>query len=182
MGKVFVGIMALLWLTACNSGADTQTSGKQVTKADSTVQNASNDDATDEPLEDEYARYYVVITDTGQFYDPLHAKMNALQSRTKIPVDTMGRLYNRTKNLIALPDNDPDELYAGEYYPRRYPSVNLSLEYLNIYKTQSGEKTIALVAGIFESAKSADSLLAILKKSHPQAFRLKSVLYIGCMH
>ena len=94
----------------------------------------------------------------------------------------MGRFYNKSKNLIALPDNDKDEIYAGDYFPRRFPSDNLSLEYLNFYQRQAGKKTIALVTGIYETEKGADSALAVLHRSEKKVFKIKADIYVGCMH
>jgi disulfide oxidoreductase YuzD len=81
-----------------------------------------------------------------------------------------------------LPDNDDDEMYAGVYFPRRYPSENLSLEYLDFYNRNADHKTIALVSGIYQSEKSADSLLSIIRKTDKKAYKLKSQVYVGCMH
>lgn len=128
------------------------------------------------------AIYYVLVADTGKDYSSLRRKMFDLRNTLKISIDTMGRIYNKKKNLIALPDNDKDEIYAGEYFPRRFPSENLSLEYLNFYQKQAGEKTIALVTGIYETEKSADSVLTVLRKIEPKVFKIKADIYVGCMH
>lgn len=137
---------------------------------------------TEDSTESEYATFFIVVADTGLDYYALRKKMFALNNRFGITVDTMGRTYNVSKNLIALPDNDEDEMYAGQYFPRRFPSGNLSLEYLDVYKANSPEKTIALVAGIYETVRLADSALAILRPASPKAFRLTSEMYLGCMH
>ncbi|MBX2930638.1 MAG: hypothetical protein KF781_01685 [Chitinophagaceae bacterium] len=87
--------------------------------------------------------------------------------------------------MIALPDDDEDEIYAGDYFPRRFPSEtteNLSLEYLNFYQENARDKTIALVAGIYEKENSADSALIILKKVEQRGFKIKAKIYTGCMH
>ncbi len=128
------------------------------------------------------ATYFIVVADTNRNYYALHKKMFDLNRQLHIPIDTMGRYYNKAKNLIALHDNGEDEMYAGEYYPRRYPSENLSLEYLNLYQNLAGEKTIALVAGIYEHEKSADSAMDVLKKTEKKVFKIKADMYIGCMH
>lgn len=133
-------------------------------------------------IDNEYANYFVVVADTSADYFLLHKKMLALNRRLHIPIDTMGRFYNKAKNLIALPDNDADEVFAGNYFARRILSEDLSLEYLNFYQPQSREKTIALVTGIYETQKSADSALAVLKKAEKKAFKIASTIYIGCMH
>ncbi len=57
--------------------------------------------------------------------------MNKLSKGLSIKVDMMNPSYNKSKNLIASPTNYEDELYAGEYFPRRELSDFLSLEYLN---------------------------------------------------
>jgi hypothetical protein len=44
-----------------------------------------------------------------------------LSEELKTKIDTMERGFNKTKNLIYLPENDEDKLYAGAYLPRRYP-------------------------------------------------------------
>lgn len=133
-------------------------------------------------IADQTVKYYVVVTDTGNSYYSLKEKMQAISQNLNIPIDTMGRFYNKKKNIIQLPDNDSDEIYAGDYYPRRYPSNFLSLEYMNLYKRGSSKSTIALVAGIYEKKSSADSALSVLKSSQKNTFAILSPIYIGCIH
>ena len=136
----------------------------------------------EDKTDDGYETYFVVVVDTSLDYLTLHKKMFDLNSKLKIPIDTMGRFYNKTKNLIALPDNDEDEIYAGDYFPRRFPSDNLSLEYFNFYQQHAGEKTIALVSGIYKTEKSADSALTVLHKTDNKVFKIKADLFMGCIH
>lgn len=137
---------------------------------------------TEEELEEEMATFHVVVADTGSNYYTLHHEMLELNRILNIPVDTMGRSYYPSKDLIALPENDQDELYAGDYYPRRFPSKSLSLEYLGLYQDKAGEKTIALVAGIYESPSSADTMLAAIKGINSKAFVIPAEIYTGCIH
>lgn len=130
----------------------------------------------------DYATFFVVISDTGLSYFTLHKKMFDLNKQLNIPIDTMGRFFNKMKDIIALPDNDADEIYAGSYYPRRFPSEHLSLEYLAFYASHARQKTIALVTGIYETEEKADSALSVLKKTEINAFKIKSDIYVGCMH
>jgi hypothetical protein len=139
-------------------------------------------DTSDDNIADETAVYYVVVTDTGTNYYQLKEKMENIHQTLNISIDTMGRYYNKAKDLIALPDNDSDEIYAGDYYPRRYPTNFLSLEYMALYNRGSSIKTIALIAGIYENKNSADSALKILKPVRSNAFAIKSSIYMGCMH
>lgn len=126
--------------------------------------------------------YYVIVVDTSLNYAQLHKKMFDVQHAFKIEIDTMGRYYNPTKDLIVLPEDDEDELYAGDYFPRRFPSETLSLEYLSLYKNNSNDKTIAVVSGIFEQEKKADSSLKKIQKVFPKTFKLKAQLFVGCLH
>lgn len=133
-------------------------------------------------LGDEYELFYILIADTGKNYFQLHEKMLLLSKQMQLPVDTMDRFYNQQKDLIALPDNHDDEMYAGDYFPRRFPGQSLSIEYLPVYLPDAGEKTMALVAGIFEEEHDANAALNQLKQKVPGAFKTRAEIYVGCMH
>jgi hypothetical protein len=132
----------------------------------------------------EHATYYIVVADTGKDYYLLRKQLVAIQAKTKQVFDSLGRYYDKKKNMIVVPYSaeDPEDLYAGDYYPRRFPSETLSLEYLDFYKNTSGHGTIALVAGIYEQERLADSAVTSLHQLRFKAFRLKTHMYIGCMH
>jgi hypothetical protein len=125
---------------------------------------------------------YVVVADTGLHYYELRDQMFSYQNTLGQQIDTLGRGYDKAKDLIALPEDNEDEIYAGEYYPRRYPSSTLSLEYLSFYQEGASEKSIALLTGIYDRQESADSALTLLKKFSPHAFVVKSDIYMGCIH
>ncbi len=103
--------------------------------------------------------------------------MVELHDKSKIPIDTLGRTYNSVKKRIALPEDAADELYAGDYFPRRFPSESLSLEYLSIYQNHAGSNTIALVTGIFSTKKEANRALQEWKIKEVKAFKIKSSMY-----
>ena len=129
-----------------------------------------------------YANYYVIVADTGLNYPKLNQQMKGLAQSLHMQIDTLGRYYNEKEDLISLPKDDEDEIYAGEYFPRRQVSESLSLEYLNYYSEKAGQKTIALVTGMYADPKGADSAFVALKRFNPKAFKLYSKVYIGCMH
>ena len=131
---------------------------------------------------DEYATYHIVIVDTARIYSHLLAQMTDLSFRIGVPIDSMGRFFDPVANLIKLPDNDADEIYAGDYFPRRTPSETLSIEYLTLYKKEAGEKTMAIVAGVYENEYRADSVYRSLVKIEKNAFKIKSDIYTGCLH
>jgi metal-responsive CopG/Arc/MetJ family transcriptional regulator len=134
--------------------------------------------------DEQYMNAYIVIADTSQNYIELRKKMFDINEKLKTEIDTMGRGFNREKNLICLPENDEDEIYAGDYFPRRYPSETLSLEYLIYYTNgkKPTEGTIALVTIITDNKEKADKKLAEIKKYSDKAFIVNSQIYMGCMH
>jgi hypothetical protein len=190
MGKflnIHMIIFSTVLLTACSgTTADRKTATSASDNSDTPAiwQNTTTSDSSEAADTTDYdnATFFVVIADSSLDYWILRKKMSDLNREFKIPIDTLGRLYNKTKNLIALPDDDEDELYAGEYFPRRFPSENLSLEYLKIYKKDASENAIALVTGIYQSENSADSALTVLKDAEKKIFKVKADIFVGCMH
>ena len=131
-----------------------------------------------------YMNAFIVIADSSQVYSELKLKMFNLKDKLNVEIDTMGRGYNKTKDLICLPENDEDEIYAGDYFPRRFPSETLSLEYLDYYDKKNGEKTIGLIVGILQQKEklNAERLLKKLSEFFPNAYILNTDIYMGCMH
>lgn len=139
-------------------------------------------DSAKETDDGEMATYFILIADTSKDYYFLDKELFMLNKKLNLKIDTMERLYNKKKDLISLPINHEDEIYAGEYYPRRHPSEDLSLEYLNYFDTTAREKTIALVAGIYGTKEEGDKATALIKTQLPTAYLLKAKVFIGCMH
>lgn len=141
----------------------------------------TNDIAADSDTLD-YANFYILILDTGDNYYRLDSKMYALSKTLSLPIDTANRHYDAEKQDIVLSENDEDEMYRGEYFPRRFPSIALSLEHLNVYKENANDKSLALLSGIFDNKPAADSALLAVKAFVPGTFLLRSKVYVGCMH
>jgi len=134
-------------------------------------------------LDEMFMNAYVVIADTSSDYHVLRNEMFELSESLSMKIDTMERGFNEAKNLICFPLNHEDEMYAGEYYPRRYTSEWLSLEYYEYYSDVNQRSgTIALVAAITESKEHADSLSMKIQKYAKGAFVVQSRIFIGCMH
>lgn len=181
-------VLSIALFTACNSSDNkekTSETGNSDSSAVATTEDTlthSNDEDTSTNDNPDISIDYVVIADTGLDYYTLNKKMYDLSKQLHLPIDTMNRYFNKKKNEIVLRENDKDKMYAGEYFPRRFPTENLSLEYLDTYQEAAGNKTIALVAGIYENKKSADSALAVLKTAENKAFKIKAEIYTGCAH
>lgn len=181
--KVIYYICFIILLTSCNTGV-VDKSVEEPKAEDSIVAESLNENKImEDSVEDDMIdTYFIVIADTGLDYYVLHKKMLGINRGLHIPIDTMGRFYNKTKNMIALPDDADDEIYAGDYFPRRFPAENLSLEYLDFYQPSAGEKTIALISGVYEEKNAADKALSVLKKIEKESFVIKAEVYTGCMH
>jgi hypothetical protein len=135
-------------------------------------------------VDEQYQEMFIVIADTSNDYNQLRTNMFRLSNDLNLTIDTLGRGYDRDKKLICLPIDDSDDIYAGEYAPRRYPSNTLSLEYLTYYLETYDQtnKTIALVAAISENEGSATNILNKVKSISKNAYILEASVYMGCMH
>ena len=144
----------------------------------------STKSSAQDPIDGAYMNAYVVIADTGQNYFQLRTKMFNLAEKAGSEIDTMGRGFNPLKERITLPVDAEDEIYAGEYFPRRYPSTSLSLEYLGYYlpNGQMENTTIALVTTITSNKKEAEKALNVLKRYSKRAYLIRSRIYMGCIH
>jgi hypothetical protein len=172
--------------TSCRSGSDNAsqadtTKSNQLTTASSVI---ATDTVVEGGVQDtgDYAVCYVTVADTGRNYYKLHMLMTMLHDKLNVPIDTMNRHYDAKKDNIVVADNDEDEMYRGEYFPRRFPSAYLSLEYYTTYADESSKKNIALVAGIYDAKSSADSALAAIRAVAPRSFVVKGRVFVGCMH
>ncbi len=127
---------------------------------------------------------YVVFADTSYDYFLLHKKMFELSEKLSLEIDTMRRGYDSIKDLICLSEDDEDEIYAGEYYPRRFPGTFLSLEHFIFYNEGDwpGDRTMALVTAITEEKEKADEILSSIEEYSENAFILYTKIYIGCIH
>ena len=130
-------------------------------------------------------KVYIVVADTSHNYSELNSLMQKISKKFNLKIDTLGRTYDNNKNLICLPEDDEDGLYAGEYFPRRYSSDFLSLEYLDYFKVANlklEDKTIALVAMISSDKLASERLLTKIKYYSKNAFIYEGKIDIGCMH
>jgi hypothetical protein len=187
MKNFYIALITGVMLISCN--AKQTTSEEQKNSASKTysplIMNRTHADTTklsENTIDYNYATYAVVIADTGTNYNQLKQQTLILKEKLKVDIDTLGRYYDSRKKKIVLPKNSSDEMYADDYFPRRTVSSTLSLEYLSVYKLDSKQQTIAIVTGIFDDGKLADSALKVAKKFNPNAFKVNAKLYVGCMH
>lgn len=170
--------LAIAFILSCNN----TTTEKETKTTDSTSQHNKKDTALHQDVNDaDFANYYIIVVDTNSNYYSIKDYMIKLSKLTKMEIDSMGRTYVKSKNLIALTETD-DEIYQNQYAPRRFPSQFLSIEYLDYYKENDAEKTMAVVAGIYETLHEADSATKQLQHFNKEVYSIKSRVFIGCMH
>jgi hypothetical protein len=126
--------------------------------------------------------YFLIIADTAQNYYSIRSQVNILSTKYNIEFDSLGRIFDAQIDSIIIPRNSEDEMYAGQYVPRRFLSSTSSAEYLSAYQTNSSNNTFALVAGIFETIQNATDAALIITSDFPKLYILKTRIYIGCMH
>jgi hypothetical protein len=182
VAAISIGMIVGAGMSSCqNNGAkqpfaDTVVA-MQAIPADTTLTTMNGNNA-----EEDYVKLYAVIADTGFNYFVLNRSMYSISAALRISVDTMGRHYDPKKKKIVLSDTDEDELYRGEYFPRRFPSSYLSMEYFATYTSDSCGDVMALCAGLFKNEAEADSVLTLIKPAAPKAFKVAAKMYLGCMH
>ena len=131
---------------------------------------------------DEMQEVWVLVGDTSRNYFELDAVMYLWSGQLNWGIDTLERYYNREKKVLVVSDKSEDEIYRGEYFPRRFGTETLSIEYLNTYTKFTTANTFALVLGIYDSDAEAKKALNKSSKVSQRAFVLPSYLYMGCMH
>lgn len=129
----------------------------------------------------DYMMFEIVIADTGRNYREMEDLMHLLSRGLVAEVDSFGRTYDAQRDSIIVPLDSDDELYRGNYLPRRFSSNALSMEYLDAYMTAS-PGTFALISSISEDPIASDSMLTVLRGLAPRAFRIRAELFTGCMH
>lgn len=171
------------WLfTSCNSTGSEKMSSTDTTRA-VVVQPVDTANAFDLEVDTaQFATVYMVVIETGQDYNRLSSIMHMLSSKLHIPIDTLNRYYNAVKKEVVLADNDEDEMYRGEYFPRRDASASLSIEMYKYYVDAPALEPMALVAGIYGKEGAANYALTQIKPYVAYAKVVKGKIYMGCMH
>lgn len=183
--RVFNLFVAVLFFVSCTNNSVQQTPHK----VDSNCALLPNpameklDSMTDGGY-DEMQDVWVLIGDTSQNYYALDAEMYLWAGQLKWGIDTMERYYNKKNKALVVSEKSEDEIYRGEYFPRRFGTETLSIEYLSTYSKSTTANTFALVLGIYDSEDEAIKALnkSIKVSQRSYVFVLPTQLYMGCMH
>jgi hypothetical protein len=132
----------------------------------------------------EFETFYIVQVARGHNFDSLKAISSNAVAVLGSRFSMLDRVYKPGKGII-VPQSSDDEIYAGEYYPRRpsedenFVSIEMAREFLN--EKQATSEMLS-IAGIYSLKSQADSVADLLKEKIPTVKTLKQELYMGCMH
>ncbi|NBX02943.1 MAG: hypothetical protein EBR02_02530 [Alphaproteobacteria bacterium] len=134
---------------------------------------------------DQMAHVYIVGLGKSKDYAALRTKALALAGVLGMKYSDDDRIYDAQKGLIYPSDYKGDEMYAGAYFPRRNiddPEVQVSLEMRDYYDNSIPVGTMTIMVGVYTSKKEAKAVYKKVKAIDPEAYLLKTDLYMGCMH
>lgn len=125
---------------------------------------------------------YIIVADTSYNYSDLDKKLVKYSNELNLEIDMQNKVYDSKKKSICLPEDDEDELYAGMYYPRRFSSDYLSIEYIQYYENKRNENLMGIILLITGDKKEALKRLSKLSNNIESAHIIKAEIYVGCMH
>lgn len=132
--------------------------------------------------DDNMKPFHVIIVSIGNNYDSLATIGKKVAKELNVEYKTLDRIYDNKRGII-LPDTSPDEIFAGEYYPRRYEGSFVSVEHRGPYDDKAtSDMEMVVIAGIFEQKNDAQQLFKKVKKVYPAAKLVSTKLFIGCLH
>jgi len=185
-------IIVLIQLASCSDKTT-----KQKDSNTDTVSTTDQDSRIDGnyTAENEYELNYVVAVADGYDYDSLRKIALETSELLKFKFDTLDRYFNTTRKKIVLPDNYEDDIWAGEYYFRRFGDSAVSIEMRSAYidtltskdensstKFYADTLKMFVFADMYNNKSQADSLLNILKPKFKQTTIIPTNIYMGCMH
>lgn len=140
----------------------------------------------DQMIDESTVTRFVVLGGVSIDFDYLHKLSKKIGKVTGENYYSNGLVYDKKRGMI-VPDTSSDEIYAGNYFPRRYAEEGISIEMLWYYTTPQGsfgssDKRMVIITGIFATKTEAEANLKKVKKVNSNAYINKVNIYMGCMH
>ncbi|WP_207510587.1 hypothetical protein [Longitalea luteola] len=175
----------LLFVGACGQKSPAIRSGK-VDSVKIAEPVAAKDSAMDEvnSTDEESGTFYVVEVARALNYDSLKVISTNTASLLGTKLNMLDRIYKSGKGIIVPEDSD-DELYRGEYFPRRpFEDQNfVSIEMSNGFIDNNADTLeMVVIAGIYSLQSQADSVASLLKDKMSTVKTVKQEMFLGCMH
>jgi hypothetical protein len=70
---------------------------------------------------------FFLIADTSVDYLKLRAAIHEAVLKLNINFDSLGRVFNLATDSLIIPFDSDDEIYRGQYFPRRFASPQFSI-------------------------------------------------------
>ena len=123
---------------------------------------------------------YIVVLSQSDDYAGLVKRAKGISSDTGIKYDGEGMVYDPKRGLI-IPDDSDDDMWAGSYYPRRYDSRFISIEYSKYYLDKPKGK-YAIIGFMDMKAREAKRMHQWFQKYVPDAVYSHKPFWQGCIH
>ncbi|MBX7158444.1 MAG: hypothetical protein K1X66_08685 [Verrucomicrobiae bacterium] len=130
--------------------------------------------------------YYLVILGNYRDFHEANRQAKNMSKISHTPFSLRNHIYDEKRGLI-LPDNDPDESYAGDYLLRRDNlDYETHQEYLSIEKSEAypglAQSHYIILAGIYKDRADAQKSLKYYQPITSKAYIKKTKIYMGCIH
>lgn len=185
MKKLIPGFVLILFCSCEQKPSAIKSDNVDTVKVAAPV--VTRDSAMDEQIVDsgeESATYYLVEVARGKNYDSLKDISTNAASLLGTKFQMLERIYRSGKGIIVPEDSD-DEVYRGEYFPRRpfedqnYVSIEMSNGFID---NEADTLEMVTIAGIYPLQSQADSVASLLKDKIQTVKTVKREMYLGCMH
>jgi hypothetical protein len=167
----------LVWLTACQNSS-MQQSVKHTDSAclPSKVLLLPSLDTSN--LDADNQAFWILLGDSSSQYWSLLKHAAVFAQQNNILFDSLDRHFDAQQHTVVVNQSSEDEMYRGEYFPRRQTGTFMSIEpFSSYFPTYKGTAMIE-VLGIYDQVDSA----CIAMKQFPNARMKTCKLYMGCLH
>lgn len=147
-----------------------------------------SESAAEPTVEEQTEDKWLVIL--GVYKDFPEAKADAVKfsKAAKVPFTLRGMVFD--KKGLRLPDNDEDEVWAGQYALRRYNATTIKgRDVENHFSVEKSEAYEGLVPGFYiivgqisDSARDAKEQVQQFLPVSKITYAKKTRIYMGCMH
>jgi hypothetical protein len=144
--------------------------------------------ATDEWIDMPFYRLGILVVGSYKTYEAALAAAQSFSLRSGYPYGSRGMVYDKQRGLI-WPDDSDDEIWAGQYAPRRYdnecnisdPKSCITVERSEAYEGFKPGLYI-VVAGVLRRDGERAQRLNVARKIVPEAYVKQTTIYLGCVH
>jgi len=144
-------------------------------------------ESTDEWIDAPFFRLGILVVGSYRSYDAALRAAEKFSVASGYSYGSRGMVYDKERGLI-WPDDSKDEVWAGQYAPRRYdnecnilkPNPCVTVERSEGYEGFTPGLYI-VVAGVLDR-DDKEKRLANARRSVPSAYIKQTTLYLGCVH